>query len=137
MIGLVLGGAYNVIANAGSIGNPGAPSVTTLFIAGEIGGAVGGAIDNPAVAAGVSGALTAGITAYATTGSISTAAEAAGVSGAINAVAGGIAGWGLGQLGANEVTQFVGGFAAGIWGADAVNVVVPGANASTPAATCN
>jgi len=84
----------------------------------------------------VSGAVTAGITAYSTTGSISSALEAAGVSGAINAVAGGLADYGLQQVGANEVTQFVGGVAAGEWGANIVNVIVPGANAATANGFC-
>jgi RHS repeat-associated protein len=136
VVGLIVGGAYNVLANAGTIGEPGGPSFATAFIAGEIGGAIGGAIDSPALAAGLSGAVTAAITTYSATGSISSAIEAALVSGGINAVAGGIAGYGLGQFGANEVSQFIGAFAAGEWGANIVNALIPGANAATANVPC-
>jgi RHS repeat-associated protein len=34
VVGLLLGGAYNVLVNAGTIGEPGGPNLTTAFIAG-------------------------------------------------------------------------------------------------------
>jgi hypothetical protein len=62
---------------------------------------------------------------------------AAVVSGGINAVAGGIAGKALTAIGADEITQFVGGTAAGILGSDIVNAVVPGADAHSVNGTCH
>jgi RHS repeat-associated protein len=131
VVGLLFGGAWNVLANAGTIGEPGGPTFASAFIGGTIGGVVGGAIDNPALAAGLSGAITTGLTAYGSGQTLSAAIEAAALSGTLNAVAGGIAGKILGEIGANEVEQFMGGTAAGIWGANIVNILVPGANAAS------
>jgi hypothetical protein len=130
VVGLLFGGAWNVLGNAGTIGEPGGPTFVSAFIGGTIGGVVGGAIDNPAVAAGLSGAITAWITAYGNGQSASAAIEAAVLSGSINFVAGGISGKILSEFGANEITQFMGGTAAGIWGANTVNILIPGANAA-------
>ena len=130
VVGLTLGGFYNVLANAGKFGEPGGPTVLQAWVAGEVGGAIGGAIDNPAVAAGVAGAVQSVIQNWGKP--IPEVVTNAAVTGLVDAVGGLVGGATARALGANEVTQFAIGFSAVIWSENIVNLVIPGAIAATP-----
>jgi uncharacterized protein RhaS with RHS repeats len=129
---VLIGGSWNVLVNASTIGQPGAPSVSSLFIGGTIGGIIGGAIDNPWVAGAASGAATSGVTAIMNGAPVTGAITAAMVGGSIGLGTGGIAGTILGKVGANDVVVQMGGTAAGIVGTVIVRALMPDANAVVP-----